>query len=104
MRYVGEKANESARMFEQRLACLSPEAGILFSSVEAQPTEDGESREFFVRIGIRRCLTDAAGRALINQVFEQEMQAGLKFYAGIYRGVSGACRDAGSAAARPTAS
>jgi hypothetical protein len=102
--YVGEEAAAQARDIEQRFAHLPPEAGILFVSVGPQPTEDGKTVEFFIRLGIQRSLTEGAGRALVQQVLEQEIQSGLKVYAGVYRGVSGACRDDGSAAARPTAS
>jgi hypothetical protein len=93
-----------ARSFEQRFASLPAEAGLLFVSVTPQPTMTGRVVEFHVRVGMRRDLTEGAGKALVKQVLEQEMQSGLKIYAGVYRGVSGACHDTGVAAARSVAS
>lgn len=104
MRYVDEKSDALARSFEQRFASLPAEAGVLFVSVSPVPSDSGKTVEFHIRLGMRRSLTEGAGQALVKQVLEQEMQAGLKIYVGAYRGVSGACRDSGSPAACPPAS
>lgn len=104
MRYVDDKSAAMARSFEQRFASLPASSGLLFISVTPQPTETGRAIEFHVRVGLRRNLTEGAGKALVKQVLEQEMQSGLRIYVGVYRGVSGACHDNGVAAARPAAS
>jgi hypothetical protein len=88
---------------ERRLAQVAPEAGVLFVSVTAQPVEGGKSREFFVRLGIRRVFSEDAGRALIRQICSNEIQAGLQVLVSVFRGISGADRDDGSEAAHPPA-
>lgn len=92
-----------AREMERKIAALPASAGVLFVGVQAQPSESGGGREFFVRLGLVRHLTEAAGKALIRQALAAEMKAGIKIFAGVYRGISGARRDDGPSTARPTA-
>lgn len=101
MKYVNDESVARARDIERRLAEVSPDAGVLFVSVTAQPEEGGKSREFFVRLGIRRAFSEDAGRALIRQLCTQEISAGLKILVSVFRGISGADRDDGSEAAHP---
>jgi hypothetical protein len=104
VRFVSAESDALARKMERRLAALPAQAGILFVSVTAQPTDDGEVKEFVVRLGIARHLQEGTGRALISKYLAEEMRAGLKVFAGIYRGVPGASGDDSSPTTRPTAS
>jgi hypothetical protein len=91
MDYVSAPAAAQARGFEKRLQQLSPEAGILFVGVLAVPTEDGDSKTFEIRLGVRK--TMLAGVALVQFTFREEIEQGLKFLVSAYQGVSGAARD-----------
>lgn len=102
MRYVDDATASLALAFEQRFARLPETAGVLFVSVQAQPSESGRSKEFFIRLGIRRDLEESVGKALVEHVLEQEIQSGVKVYVGVYRGVSGTCRSSGAATAHPS--
>jgi hypothetical protein len=104
VKYVDAEAHALARGIELKLARVAPEAGVLFVGVAAQPVEGGKSREFFVRLGIRRSFSEDAGRALIRQLCNQEIQAGMRILVNVFRGVSGADRDDGSDSAHPPAS
>lgn len=87
---------------EKLFASLPAEAGVLFASVSPQPVEDGTSVEFFVRLGIARHLTEGTGKALVSKVLADEVKAGVRVFVGVYRGVSGTCRDDGASPTRPT--
>ncbi len=101
MFYVSEKSLELALRMERKLSSLPPSAGVLFVAVQAQPEEGGESKEFFIRLGMVKSLTERTGKALVEQVLAEEMRSGLKIFAGVYRGVPGTCRDDGAPSARP---
>jgi hypothetical protein len=101
VRFVTDEALQKALLMEQKLASLSPKAGIIFVSVQPQPVEGGDSEEFFVRLGLARHLTERTGKALVQQVLAEEMKSGLKIFAGVYRGVSGTCRDDGTSSSHP---
>jgi hypothetical protein len=88
---------------EEKFSSLPVTAGILFVSVAAQPAEDGISKEYHIRLGIQRRLSEETGKALIRRILEEEMKSGLRIYGGIYRGISGACRDDGTPTARSLA-
>lgn len=104
MLYVSDECQRLARMMERKLATLPPSAGVLFVSVSPQPAEDGNSKEFFLRLGIARHFEESTGRALIKKYLAEEMKAGLRIFAGVYRGVSGAYRDDSTTTAHPPAS
>ena len=91
MDYVGAPAAAQARSFEKRLQQLQPVAGVLFVGVNAVPTEDGESRTFEVRLGVKKGMV--AGVALVQFTFRKEIDQGLRFLVSAYQGVSGAARD-----------
>lgn len=91
MDYVSAPAAAQARAFERRLQKLSPDAGILFLSVRAVPSEDGDSKAFEVRLGVRKSMM--AGVALVQFTFRDEIDRGLRFLVSTYSGVSGAARD-----------
>jgi hypothetical protein len=65
VRFVTDEALQKALLMEQKLASLSPKAGIIFVSVQPQPVEGGDSEEFFVRLGLARHLTERTGKALV---------------------------------------
>jgi hypothetical protein len=90
MDYVGDTAAAEASEFETRLQGLTEAAGILFVGVQAEASANGNSRSFIVRIGIRRRVGKAAGEALVRHIFKDEIEAGYRFYANVYEGVSGA--------------
>jgi hypothetical protein len=94
---------QKALQMEQKFARLPETAGVLFVSVQPQAVEEGHASEFFLRLGLARHLTEGTGKALVQQLLAEEMRSGLKIFAGIYRGVSGTCRDDGTPPARPTA-
>jgi len=91
MNYVSAPAAAQARGFEKRLQQLSPEAGILFLSVCAVAAEDGDSKAFEVRLGVRKNMM--AGVSLVQFTFREEIAQGLRFLVSAYQGVSGAARD-----------
>ena len=91
MDYVSAPAAAQARSFEKRLQQLSPDAGILFVGVLAVPAEDGDSKRFEVRLGVRKAMM--AGVALVQFTFREEIEQGLQFLVSTYQGVSGAARD-----------
>lgn len=95
MDYVGAEAAAKARDFERRIQKLSPNAGVLFVSVQATPAEDGNSGTFEVRLGVKRGMN--AGVALVQFTFRDEINEGVKFLVSAYQGVSGATRDHGDA-------
>jgi len=103
VRYVSQEMDALARSMERKLMTLPARAGVLFVSVSPTPTEDGNSKEFVVRLGIARHLQEGTGKALISKFLAEEMRSGLRIFAGIYRGVSGACRDDDSSTAHPPA-
>jgi hypothetical protein len=90
--YVGDAAGVQAKSFEKRLQGLKPEAGILFVSVKAVPTKDGNCKSFEVRLGVHRGIGESAGVALVRFTFRDEIERGLKFLVSAYQGVSGAAR------------
>ncbi len=104
MQYVSDESNELARVMERKFTTLPAQAGVIFASVEAKPTDSGVAGEFWVRLGIQRRLTEDAGKALIAHMLSEEMKSGLKIFASVYRGIPGACRDDHSSAARPNPS
>lgn len=95
MDYVGDEAAAKARDYERRIQKLSPNAGVLFVSVQATPAEDGNSGEFEVRLGVKRGMN--AGVALVQFTFRDEINQGVTFRVSVYQGVSGATRDYGDA-------
>jgi hypothetical protein len=103
--YVGDAAATQARSFEKRLQQLSPDSGLLFISVKAVPSRDGNSKSFEVRLGVQKSVGERAGVALVQFVLREEIERGLKFLVSAYQGVSGAARDYdGDAKAGPTPS
>lgn len=104
MKYVSEGANALAREMEAELCKLPAPAGILFASVSAVPEEEGVVTSFEVVLGIRRIFEEGTGVALIQTVLGGYIKAGVDIRARVYRGISGAGRDEGLAAARPVAS
>lgn len=95
MDYVGAEAATKARDYERRIQKLSPNAGVLFVSVQATPAEDGNSGTFEVCLGVKRGMK--AGVALVQFTFRDEINEGVKFLVSAYQGVSGATRDHGDA-------
>ena len=93
MLYVSDDAIAKAREIEARFAALPESSGVLFISVAAMPAEDGESRCFLLRIGLRRNLTELTGRALVQHLCAAELDKGYFFTTDIILGVSGPCRD-----------
>jgi hypothetical protein len=104
MLYVSDDDAEKARKMELLFGALPSQAGVLFVSIIPEPSQDGRAPFFTVRLGITRRLEVKTGKSLIHKVLETEMKAGVKIYVAVYRGISGACRDDGSASARPLAS
>ena len=104
VRYVSDETHLRAREMEQRFASLPPQAGVLFVSIQPQPVDDGKSVEFYIRLGISRRFDEETGRALVKKVLSEEIKEGLRLLVGVYRGVSGACRDDGTPTARSLAS
>ena len=91
--YVGEKAAALARKFEKTIQHVAKQAGILFVGVRAVPTQDGESDQFEVSMGIRRGIGVTDGNALVKFIFRKEIEDGLRFQVSSFQGVSGADRD-----------
>lgn len=91
--YVGDTAATQAKSFSKRLQRISPDAGILFISVRAVPTKDGNSKTFEVRLGVTKGVGERAAIALTQFTFKEEIERGLKFNVSAYEGVSGAARD-----------
>lgn len=97
--YISEESLRRAREMESRFTDLPPSAGVLFVAVQPQPNDSGHANEFFVRLGITRRFGEDTGKALIRKVLSEEIKSGIKVFGGVYRGVSGTCRDDGSSAA-----
>ncbi len=104
MRYVSEESHRKAREMERRFAELAPQAGVLFISVQPDPTEDGKVTDYHIRLGIARRFEEDVGRVLVRKVLEEEIKAGVKIFVGVYRGISCACRDDGTSTAHSLAS
>lgn len=102
MEFVSEEADRTARVMESKLVSLPPEAGVLFASAKAVPTDSGGGSEFHVCIGIARRFSEETGRGLIRKVLEAEILAGLRLRVAVHRGVSGACRDDGTTTIGPS--
>lgn len=103
MNYVDDAAADQAVKFEKRLQQLSPNAGVLFASVNAVPVEGGDTKAFEVRLGVKKGMQ--AGVTLVQFTFRDEIDQGLRFLVSAYQGVAGAARDYdGNEEAGPTPS
>lgn len=92
LNYVGDEVAKQAKAFEKKIQKLSPEAGIIFVSVNGLPTKDGKTKTFEVRLGVHRGVGECAGIALIKYIFKEETDRGFKFLVNAHQGVSGAYR------------
>lgn len=71
--YVGQDSLELSRHFEKRLVEVSPKAGFLFVSVQAEPTLTGNCIKFLITLGIERKLEEEAAEIVVKKVFEKEI-------------------------------
>jgi len=102
--YVNEKAASRVADMERKLLRLSSGAGILFISVSAVPEETGDSKVFFVRLGLIKSLTKDAGDHMVRTALAEDIARGAIIQTGIYLGIRGAAGDESDEGAGPASS
>jgi hypothetical protein len=86
---------------EEKLADLPKESGLLFVSVRPEPSENGFSTKYTVRVGMARRFEVGTAHALVARTLADEVSVGAEVLVEVYRGVLGACRDDSFGTARP---